>query len=55
MLSTWRFGLGGEEGATLGEIGKRLDLSRERVRQIESTALARLREQARGLFDSLEG
>jgi RNA polymerase primary sigma factor len=40
----WRFGLsGGEDPSTLGEIGERIGLSRERVRQIEVAALARLR------------
>jgi RNA polymerase primary sigma factor len=37
-----RFGLEEREPATLAEIGERLDLSRERVRQIESEALEEL-------------
>lgn len=41
----WRFGLGGQPEQTLGEIAQRLSLSRERVRQIEVGALARLRKQ----------
>jgi len=40
---TLRFGLGGEEPLTLERIGARLGLTRERVRQIESAALQRLR------------
>jgi RNA polymerase primary sigma factor len=39
-----RFGLDGEEPKTLKEIGERLGLTRERVRQVESEALARLRK-----------
>jgi len=39
-----RFGLEGEEPMTLQEIGRRLGLTRERVRQIVSQALGQLRE-----------
>ena len=39
-----RFGLDGEEPKTLKEIGERLNLTRERVRQIESEALSKLYE-----------
>jgi len=38
-----RFGLDGAESRTLEEIGQDMGLTRERVRQIESAALARLR------------
>ena len=39
-----RFGLNDEEPKTLKEIGECLGLTRERVRQIESEALAKLSE-----------
>ena len=39
-----RFGLGGDEPLTLNQVGERLHLTRERVRQIERDALKRLRE-----------
>jgi RNA polymerase primary sigma factor len=39
----WRFGLDGSPEHTLQEIGERLGLSRERARQIEGRALAKLR------------
>ena len=42
-----RFGLGEEEPRTLEEVGKRLKLSRERVRQIEEHAKQKLRVMAK--------
>jgi RNA polymerase sigma factor (sigma-70 family) len=49
-----RFGLGGEEPLTLESIGQRLGVTRERVRQIESAALRRMRAllTARGVSPS---
>jgi RNA polymerase sigma factor (sigma-70 family) len=41
-----RFGIDGHDTLTLAEIGGRLSLSRERVRQLEARALTKLREQA---------
>jgi RNA polymerase primary sigma factor len=43
-----RFGLNDEEPKTLKEIGESLGLTRERVRQIESEALAKLSESLTG-------
>lgn len=42
-----RFGLNGEEEQTLDEIGSQFNLSRERIRQIETNALFRLRHPSR--------
>jgi RNA polymerase nonessential primary-like sigma factor len=42
-----RFGLGYDEAYSLADIGRILDLSRERVRQIESKALQKLRQPKR--------
>ena len=42
-----RFGLEGEERQSLAEIGRRLDVSRERVRQVELKALRKLRNLTR--------
>ena len=39
---TLRYGLGGTEPRTLEEIGRRMGLTRERVRQIELDSLRRL-------------
>ena len=46
MIVEYRYGLTGQTPMTLNDIGKKLDLSRERVRQIEERALLRLRRVA---------
>jgi RNA polymerase primary sigma factor len=43
-----RFGISDRESETLEEIGSRLGVTRERIRQIEGKALARLRHPSRG-------
>ncbi|MCP9832605.1 RNA polymerase sigma factor, RpoD/SigA family [Synechococcus sp. HJ21-Hayes] len=48
-----RFGLEGEERHTLAEIGRMLDVSRERVRQVELKALRKLRHLTRRLPSSI--
>ena len=42
-----RFGLGEDDEMTLAEVGERLGLSRERVRQLETRAIKKLRFRAR--------
>jgi RNA polymerase primary sigma factor len=52
-VMTLRFGLDGEEPMTLQEIGDRLKISRERVRQLEARAKEKLRRGAKaGLLRS---
>ncbi len=38
-----RYGLDGSTPRTLSDVGKHFDLTRERIRQIEGRALAKLR------------
>ena len=49
FVVTKRFGLDGEEKQTLTEVSESLSLSRERVRQIELTALRKIKSKARRL------
>ncbi|WP_165221720.1 sigma-70 family RNA polymerase sigma factor [Aquisphaera insulae] len=46
-----RFGLGGEAEHTLGEAGRRLGVSKERIRQIQGDAIRKLRAMAHGTFE----
>ncbi len=57
MILEFRHGLTGQTPMTLEEVGRRLRLSRERIRQIEERALLRLRRVANrmGLIDLEEG
>ena len=43
----WRFGLDDEDELTLKEIGDKYNLSRERIRQLQEQALAKIRRQLR--------
>ena len=53
MVLQRRFGLAGERPQTLDEIGTHLNLSRERIRQIEQEAIAVMRK-SKGLHDLYE-
>jgi RNA polymerase primary sigma factor len=46
-----RFGLHGHRQYTLRELGEKLDLTKERVRQIEAKALRKLRHPMLHLYD----
>lgn len=52
-----RFGIGEPTSYTLGEVGKRFGISRERVRQIEQKAIRKLKVQpeARAIYKALSG
>ena len=47
-ILNYHFGLGGREVQSLTSLGKKLDISRERVRQLETKALLKLRLRAAG-------
>jgi RNA polymerase sigma factor (sigma-70 family) len=50
QIITLRYGLDGASPRTLSDVGERFDLTRERIRQIEGRALAKLRHPSSG-FD----
>jgi len=49
-IMTLYYGLGGAEPMTLEDIGKRIGLTRERIRQIKEQAIERLRHHSRSKF-----
>jgi RNA polymerase primary sigma factor len=50
LILSLYFGLNGEDPLTLEEIGKKLELTRERIRQIKEKAIVRLRHSSRSKF-----
>lgn len=49
QVLTLRYGLDGDAPRTLDEVAARLDVSRERVRQLEARGIAQLRRESKGL------
>jgi len=49
-ILTLYYGLNGEEPLTLEEIGNRMNLTRERIRQIKEKAIMRLRHSSRSKY-----
>ncbi|TCJ15654.1 sigma-70 family RNA polymerase sigma factor [Rubrobacter taiwanensis] len=56
MVLEYRFGLSGGQPKTLEEVGEKFDVTRERIRQIQLTALAKIKSSphAAGLRDLLD-
>ena len=50
QILTWRFGLDGNDPLTLEEVGDRLGVTRERIRQLEKDSLEKLAKTQRGLM-----
>ena len=50
LILTLYFGIDGEDPLTLEDIGKRLNLTRERIRQIKEKAIQRLRHSTRAKY-----
>jgi RNA polymerase primary sigma factor len=50
QILSFYFGIEGEEPLTLEEIGKRMNLTRERIRQIKEKAILRLRHNSRSKY-----
>ena len=50
LILTMYFGLSGEDPLTLEEIGKKMKLTRERIRQVKEKAIQRLRHSTRAKF-----
>jgi RNA polymerase nonessential primary-like sigma factor len=49
QVLSWRYGLSGEQPLTLAAIGERLQVTRERIRQIEQQAIQQIRKRQTGI------